>query len=726
MKATREFNALLRDCNVQAAYEDVTGRRRRASVDALLSLLQSLGIEIDRPDQATGILRARQHERSLQGIEPVHVAWNGAPQPIAISLPAAFGGGQIDYRIECGSQIIERSIRFDSLPLSAENSSRSSDFVSRMLPLPGNLPWRYHRLRLTAEGRNFESLIISTPRKAFVRDDAQAAANKTHHSNGEARRGRSWGVFLPLYALRTRRDWGVGDFTDLGELMDWVGALGASDVGTLPLLATFLDEPYEISPYRPASRLFWNELYIDVESIPEMRGCTESRQLVSSDGFRRRIAAQRGSELVDYCEVMKLKREVLAPLAAKFFEERPQRFDELAKFILDNPALIDYARFRAVCERQRASWPSWPERLNSGDVTDRDYDKSILDYHVYVQWIAHEQLAALRRRGEAAGCNLYLDLPIGVDPRGYDVWRHREMFAPETSVGSPPDVVFPKGQDWGLPPMVPERLRAEGYVLFRRVMETSCKFAGRLRIDHVLGFHRLYCIPPGFEADQGAYVRYNADELYAVATLESHRNRCELVGENLGTVPISVDRQIARHGIAGMWVAPYELEPGRRAGLSPPPPQHVAMLNTHDMPPLAAWWKAADVADRIELGLVNGEAAARERDERLIAIGQLKDWLRSLDLPTMEDELQGDADVPVRPLLRGIAASEARLVLINLEDLWLETRPQNIPSVSDQRPNWRRKTRYRLDEIMRLPEVIEALRETNELRKAKEPTIWAP
>jgi 4-alpha-glucanotransferase len=150
------------------------------------------------------------------------------------------------------------------------------------------------------------------------------------------------------------------------------------------------------------------------------------------------------------------------------------------------------------------------------------------------------------------------------------------------------------------------------------------------------------------------------------------------------------------------------------------------MLNTHDMPPLAAWWKAADVEDRIELGLVNSEATARERDERLIAIGLLKDWLRSLDLPTMENELQGDADVPVRPLLRGIAASEARLVLINLEDLWLEMRPQNIPSVSDQRPNWRRKARYRLDEIMRLPEVIEALRETNELRKTKEPILWAP
>jgi 4-alpha-glucanotransferase len=184
---------------------------------------------------------------------------------------------------------------------------------------------------------------------------------------------------------------------------------------------------------------------------------------------------------------------------------------------------------------------------------------------------------------------------------------------------------------------------------------------------------------------------------------------------------MAIDRQMARHGIAGMWVAPYELEPGRRAGLSPPPPKHVAMLNTHDMPPLAAWWKAVDVNERVELGLVNGEAADREREERFVATGQLKDWLRSLGRLTMEGEPLEDNGVPVLPLVRGIAASEARLVLINLEDLWLETRPQNIPSISNERPNWRRKVRYRLDEIMRLPEVIEALRDANELRRTKEP-----
>jgi 4-alpha-glucanotransferase len=721
MKVTREFNALLRDCKVQAAYEDVSGRRRRASVDALLGLLQAMGVEIREPGQAGETLRARQHERRLRGIEPVQVAWNGSPKPTVITLPSSFGGSAIDYQIDCGLKRVEGSVRFDALPLSAETDSQSSNFVSRLLPLPSDLPWGYHNLQIDADGKSFHSLIVSAPRKAFAHNAAEQADAAVHRTNGKSSQQRPWGVFLPLYALRSQRDWGVGDFTDLGGLMEWIGRMGGSDVGTLPLLAAFLDEPLEISPYRPVSRLFWNELYIDVAAIQELKDCAKSRELIEADDFRRRIEAQRKNQLVDYREVMKLKRAVLQPLSAKFFQEQPPRFGDFQKFVRGNPAVEDYARFRAACERERNSWPHWPPRMKEGGLDESDYDPASANYYLYAQWNAHEQLASLRERGESAGCGLYLDLPIGVDPAGYDVWRHPELFAAGASVGSPPDVVFPKGQDWGLPPMVPERLRADGYRLFRRVMETSCKFAGRLRIDHVLGFHRLYCIPPGFGADQGAYVRYSADELYAVANLESHGNRCELVGENLGTVPANINRQIARHGIAGMWVAPYELEPGRRSGLTPPPREYVAMLNTHDMPPLAAWWKALDIGERIELGLISGEGADREREQRVTATKQLSDWLRSLGLLTIEDGVQGNSEVPVRQLVRGMAASSARLVLINLEDLWLETQPQNIPSISNERPNWRRKARYRLEEFQQLPNALQALSDVNALRKAKEP-----
>jgi 4-alpha-glucanotransferase len=210
--------------------------------------------------------------------------------------------------------------------------------------------------------------------------------------------------------------------------------------------------------------------------------------------------------------------------------------------------------------------------------------------------------------------------------------------------------------------------------------------------------------------------------MYAVTILESHRHQCELVGENLGTMPAYVNRHIQAHGIAGMWVAPYELEPGRRTVLAPPASNDVVMLNTHDMPPFVAWWTGGDIDDRLELGLIDAQGAAREREERFNAIRQLKDWLRSRGALTIEHQ-ESDQQVPVQPMLRSILDSPARLLLVNLEDLWLETRPQNIPGTSNERPNWRRKSRYRFEEFSKMPQVLEVLSELTSLHNAKEQLV---
>lgn len=716
---TREFNELLRDCQVQPIYNDVTKRRRRAPVDALLALLISLGMDVQSPSQASEILKARRHERFERGIEPVQVAWNGAARPAAISLPASLKDASLDYQLSMGSHCVEGGFRIGELPIADDPHAKSHGFISRHLPVPKKLPAGYHGLQIHVGGATFNSLIISSPRKAFSRDRQEdSTLRMAKDFNGT--RQPALGCFLPLYALRTDGDWGIGNLTSLRKLMEWAGQHGSSDLGTLPLLAAFLDKPFEISPYRPVSRLFWNELYIDLEAIPELKSSTECRQLLASDEFRRRIRTQHESELVDYREVMKLKRQILQPLADEFFATKhASRAADLQTFLDENPLVDDYARFRAACERRRTPWTEWPEPLRQGKLNENDYDPAAANYHRYVQWIAARQLQELQHASASSGCGLYLDLPIGIDPCGYDVWRFPAHYATGASVGSPPDIVFTKGQDWGLPPLHPDRIRENHYDLQRRVMENNCRFAGRLRIDHVLGFHRLYCIPPGFSAADGAYVHYRADELYAVAILESHRHCCELVGENLGTVPAYVNRHIQAHNIAGMWVAPYELEPGRRTVLAPPAPNDVAMLNTHDMPPFVAWWDGADIDDRLELGLVDAEGAARERKERFRAIEQLKDWLRSCGALTMEDQ-ESDKQVPVLPMLRSILDSPARLLLVNLEDLWLETRPQNIPGTSGERPNWRRKARYRFEEFGEMPEVLKVLTELTSLRNAKE------
>jgi 4-alpha-glucanotransferase len=739
---TRTFTDLLRDCGVRASYKDATGRRRRASPDALLALLKSLKLEIEKPEDAKKILAQRRQARFQRGLEPVLVAWNGFSGNATLTLPAYSLPASISYRIESGHKPITKSFSIDNLPI-AKTADEGGEFLSYRLPLPRKMPMGYHQLFVEAGPHSFSSLIISSPKTAYS------------HSHEHDQRGRQWGGFLPLYAVRSERDWGIGDFASLRALGHWIGELGGSCFGTLPLLAAFLDEPFEISPYRPVSRLFWNELYIDIESVPELRDDTSAKQLVESDTFRARIANQRATELVDYREVMRLKREALSLLAANFFKQRPARFAELQRFLAKNPEVEHYARFRAACDNERTAWPNWSDRMRSGDLGVTNVNPTVVEYYIYAQWVAQEQLAQLQRDGDAHHFGLYLDLPIGVDPSGYDTWRYRSEYLSGSSVGSPPDIVFPKGQDWGLPPVHPERMRENGYELFRRVLSNNMQFARRLRIDHVLAFHRLYCIPPGFGAADGTYLHYRDEELYAVAILESHRNRCELVGENLGTVPETVDKQLGSHGISGMWVAPYELEPGRRIGLRPPPANDVAMLNTHDMPPFAAWWRGDDIDQRVSLGLIDADQAKQEREYRELAKEKLREWLESFDEqlpqrrqppaspgvrestirdtnPAVAAETPGraagyepnDNDIPLLPLLRALAASDSSFVLVNLEDLWHETCSQNVPGTCDGHSNWRRKARYRLDEFRQMPQVIEALSMINSLRpRQKEETL---
>lgn len=544
-------------------------------------------------------------------------------------------------------------------------------------------------------------MLISAPRRAYLPAPQDPAA-------------RTWGVFLPLYALRTGRSWGTGDFTDLEALLDWVGDLGGGVVATLPFLAAFLDEPCEPSPYVPASRLFWNELYLDPSRSPDLPRCPEAQALLGSAALRGELARLRGAPLVDYRAAMRAKRPVLEALARSVFREPSARREALLAFAAARPHLEDYARFRAVGERLRRPWHAWPSHLREGEVRAGDYDEDARRYHLYVQWLAHEQLSALAGQARRRGPGLYLDLPLGVHPDGYDAWREREVFARGVSGGAPPDAFFTKGQDWGFPPLHPQRLRAQRHRYFIAVIRHHLEHAGVLRLDHIMALHRLFWVPWGMEARQGVYVTYPAEELYAILTLESHRHRAVIVGEDLGTVPPRVRRAMHRHGVVRMYVVQYEARPDAARPVGEVATDFLAGLNTHDMPPFAAFWRGLDIRERQALGLLDAAAARQERSERLrvreavVAFLRARGWL--------EGRAAGPAGV-LRGLLAYLAAGPARMVVLNLEDLWLERRPQNVPGTGPERPNWRRKARYRLEEFRRLRQVTSALRLVHRLRQ---------
>jgi len=513
----------------------------------------------------------------------------------------------------------------------------------------------YHR----AEVQGQEVFVISAPRRAHL-------SSQKH-----------WGIFAPIYALHSKRNPSAGDLTDFEHLMDWENQLGGSVAATLPLLGAFLDEPFEPSPYSPATRLFWNEFYIDVERVPEFARTEPGKP-------------PRRTKLVDYRGVMTYKRGILEELALQFFSQpSSQRLHAFKKFVKENKHLESYAEFRAVTDRQRKGWTGWPAALRNAKLSRAHYDERTKKYHLYAQWIIQEQLGRLADKARRRGQALYLDVPLGLHPDSYDVWRYREFFVPHVTGGAPPDPVFTKGQNWGFPPMNPEAMRLNRYEYVIAFLRNHFRCARLIRIDHVMGLHRLYWIPEGFTGDKGVYVEYPADELYAILCLESHRYKAGIVGENLGTVPPAVNRALAKHDVHQMYVVQYEImaDPDKPK-LRPVPGKSVASLNTHDMPPFEAFLKGHDIADRLDLGFLDEKTAKKERKQRVAMKRKLRSFIYATNF---------------------LAKSMAEIVLVNIEDLWQETLPQNVPATNKERPNWRRRMRPSIEQIRKMSGVAEVL-----------------
>lgn len=703
MAPRRQWHELARLYGVQTSYTDVRGRRRRASREALLRVLAALGAPVDSDRGVEEAMRWRRRETWERLCEPVLVAWDGRLRHVEVRLPERLAAAPVRVLLEEEETGARREWSCDPgrLPTAGLAEIDGVGFVAKRLPGFERLPIGYHRLRVESEAGAAEALVICAPERAY--SPAEGAPGAT-----------GWGVLAPMYAIHSARSLGAGDLADFERLWRWTASLGGRVVATLPLLATYLDEPFDPSPYAPVSRLFWNEFYIALDRVAGLAECAEARVLLASASSQQQIARWRQAPEVDYRGQMALRRRVLDLLAEHCFRQAPARWEAVRRHAASRPAVEDYAQFRAVGERRALPWPQWPDRLRQGRIEPGDYDPRAFRYHLFVQWIMHEQLGELGRKLRREGPGLYLDLPLGVHRLGYDAWRNAELFAPGLSGGAPPDSFFTQGQDWDFAPLHPDRSRAQGHRYFIDCLRHHLAQAGILRIDHVMGLHRLFCIPRGMPPTSGLYVRYPSEELYAIVSLESHRSRSVIVGENLGTVPASVNAAMRRHALRRTYVAQYELRPRAAEALAPPERQTAATLNTHDMPPWAAFWQGADLDDLHALGLFDASAVAAEHARRAAVRQALLQWLRATG------SLRGDVDSPedVRDAVIGwLAASRAEWLIVNLEDLWLETRPQNTPGTTTERPNWRRKFRHALESLCREPRLRDLLQTVDRLRR---------
>jgi 4-alpha-glucanotransferase len=671
---------------LQTFYDDDRSRRRDASPESLLAVLRVLGAPMQRVEDAADALRHRRQQVWNRPLEPVAVAWDGGAEPLKLRLPMHHVESELACRLEYESGETKAwSCQVYELPEVQAADVEGVAFTMRSLWLPDALPAGYHRLTVEVADQACECLVISSPTQAYA-------------PPGPPR--KLWGGFLPLYALRSANDWGVGDFTDLGNLIDYVQSQGGGIVGTLPLDAAFLGEPFEPSPYSPASRLFWNELYLDVNRLLREAGVDDFR---GRPEVEREIGELRALKLVDYQRVAALKRKALERVVGKAFAGLPGA--EFERFLNLHPRLADYAAFRATVENLHTSWHSWPERPRGGVLRPGDYREADFRYHAYVQWLADKQLHELSDRASARGPGLYFDLPLGVNPDSYDVWRDRAAFALGVSGGAPPDHFFTKGQDWGFPPLHPENNRDQGYKYLRDTLHHHFRYAGMLRIDHLMGLHRFYWVPQGLGAAQGVYVRYPEDELYAVYCLESNRHQAILVGEDLGTVPPAVRPAMQKHNIHRLYIGQFEMEPNDERPFSPAAPGAIGSLNTHDMPTFAAFWTGQDISDRLAVGYLDETTSRQEAERRHQVREAVKQYLRRAGFLGDRDEL---ADV-LRGCLQAIAATDVGFVLANFEDLWQATQPQNVPGTWREQPNWRRRAAHAFEEFDQVPGLRETL-----------------
>jgi (1->4)-alpha-D-glucan 1-alpha-D-glucosylmutase len=552
-----------------------------------------------------------------------------------------------------------------------------------------NLPDGYHRLVARAGDAHAESLLIVAPRRCYQPDELE--------------RGRAWGLSCQVASLRGSNDIGIGNLSAVADLAKSAGRHGASFLGLSPLHALFASDRSKISPYSPSSRLFLDPLLIDLYRIPEFAGSRAAKLLDGDTAAQNTFLRQ--LPFVDHGAVWAIERRVLEALWEEIRSRGPSaEFEAFRRENGDNLRL--HATFEAISEKLREdgrSWlGEWPAAFRDHASPDVqrfvDENADLVRFYEWLQFLADRQLADAARAAANAGMEigLYRDLAVGGDSGGSEVWAHPDRFAPTLSIGAPPDLLGPEGQNWGLPPFHPLALEAQGLAAFRALVTANMRHAGAIRIDHAFQLQRLFLIPRGQSAKEGAYVDYPFEALLAVLRLESHRNRCLVIAEDLGTAPEGFSDAIMRAGLLSYRILFFEHEnDGAFKAPDAYPRDALAALTTHDLPTFLGWWRGLDVDLRETFGIFAPDLAARERAAREADKQRLRQALEQQNLSSADDP----GEPPLVGSIRYLARTPSILAAVQIEDATREMNQPNMPGPDRGHPNWKRRLRLTLREI---------------------------
>jgi 4-alpha-glucanotransferase len=707
MVDTTVIERLARLRGIGEAYHDYRGELRYFSLETKISLLRAMGCEVDDPAALAlelGQLEVARWRKFL----PQVAAARGPRIGIDINVTAREFGSALVWSVqfENGSRRGGTMSTADC-PEIWRGEVEGVWITRRRFELPIDLPTGHHELEAKISGGTADrcTLILSPPR---CYEPAPILAGR-----------RLWGIAVQLYTLRSRDNWGIGDFNDLQTLVRWVASHGAGFIGLNPLHALSPADPERSSPYSASSRHFLNVLYIAVPLVAEYEECAAARERMADPAIAQRLDELRGRDVVDYRGVAELKFDVLALLYREFCDRHlafgTGRAREFRAFVAAGGELLQlHARFDALDRYFRSTlgtasgWLSWPEEFRdvNGKAAARfaaEHPREV-EFYAYLQWLAHEQLCGAQALALELGMpiGLYGDYAVGASPSGSETWADQQSFCMGAEIGAPPDPLALKGQGWGIPPQDPSVMLAHRLQSFVTLIRNNMRYYGALRLDHVMSLFRLWWVAAGFSPTEGAYVHYPLQQLLTVLSLESGRSACLVVGEDLGVVPDEMRRAMPECGLYHYKVLLFEKVDGRFRRPDEYVRHALATITTHDMPTLRSYWEGRDIELRRRLNLypsVEVESdivREREQDRELLLAALQEQGLQPARPATPSD---GFTPELAHALHLYLARSATALVALQIEDLLGEILPVNVPGTDREYPNWQRKVSADLEEL---------------------------
>lgn len=713
---------------IETRYVDAWGNPATIAEKSKAKLLNVLGYDTSNDEKIQSQISADIASVWLSPLNPVSVVRSTEQINLPVRLPIELVNDEHVITITCEDG---KGIEHNFIPVDQEMMTMAHiddvEFHEYVVTLPFSLPLGYHNVTLSADNDQLgTSRIIVAPQACYTPSEIKQGK-------------KTWGLSVQLYCVRSEKNWGIGDFSDLALLVEKAAAVGADFVGLNPIHALYPANPNACSPYGPSSRRWLNYLYIDVTAVDGYES-DPVQEIVNNETFKKTLEHARSEDYVDYEAVAHIKLKALKAVfdvyEEKYLRNNTKQNKAFKAFIeaggesLDMLATYDALQSDLHAQGKESwGWPVFPEAYkdyyNPAVEKFKKANKRQVKFYLFLQWIASQQLENASSKAIECGMTigLYRDLAVGVSEGSAEIWGNKDLYCTDASVGAPPDILGPLGQNWGLPPMDPRKLYEQGYQPIIDLFASNMASSGSLRIDHVMALLRLWWVVKGDNAKDGGYVYYPVDDLLGILALESHRNQSLVIGEDLGTVPEEIRSKLADNGVYSYRVFFFEqAEDGGFFSPSHYPVQSMSTLTTHDMPTLIGYWHCLDLELGKDIGLYPTEEILQtlytDRHENKQAILDTLHGHGSVGHEVGRDVNYTGMDKALNHGMQvHMAGGSSALLSLQLED-WLEMdKPVNVPGTFNEYPNWKRKLTENIESLFERKDINELAAKLTQSRK---------